>query len=278
MRRLLLLILILTTVAHAAPHGMVVSDNAQASRAGVAVLQQGGNAVDAAVAVATTLAVTFPQAGNLGGGGFMLIRLPNGRVTSIDFRETAPAATTRSMYFSSPRASIVGYRAVGIPGTPAGLELAWRKYGTRKFTWSALLLPALRLAENGYQVSPGLAKDIAASHQLQANPEAKRIFSGLRAGDVLRQPELARTLLRLSQLGAEDFYRGVTARRIVADMARHGGLITAADLAGYRAVERQPLEGTYRGYRIISMPPPSSGGAILLEMLNMLEAWHGGGL
>jgi gamma-glutamyltranspeptidase/glutathione hydrolase len=264
-----------------ADHGMVSSGEALASQVGVDVLKRGGNAVDAAVAVGFTLAVTLPEAGNLGGGGFMLVRLANGRAIVIDYRETAPAAAGRTMYLDAKGAVVsdaseVGHRAVGVPGTVAGLALALRKYGT--MSWHDVLEPARKLAEDGFPVSAGLARSLRSPKpraRLDRFPESRRIFlksgSGYEAGENFRQPDLAQTLRRLQTEGPQEFYEGQTARLILDDMAAHQGLLTRDDLKAYRPVERAPLWGTYRGYEIITMPPPSSGGIALVEMLNMLE-------
>jgi gamma-glutamyltranspeptidase / glutathione hydrolase len=265
-----------------ARHGLVTSASQLASRAGVDILKRGGNAIDAAVATAFTLAVTYPRAGNLGGGGFAVFRLSDGRVASIDFRETAPSAATRDLFLDPqgnliPSKSTVGYAASGVPGTVAGLALAEQKYGSGRLAWADLLEPARRLAADGFAVSPALARDLQASAELLARfPESRRVFlrngNPYPAGDRLYQPDLAATLRRLQQRGPHEFYTGRTARLIADDMAAHGGLITMADLAGYRAIERTPLHGSYRGYEILTMPPPSSGGVALLQMLGMLES------
>ncbi|MEP6822300.1 MAG: gamma-glutamyltransferase [Chthoniobacterales bacterium] len=287
----LLLVLGLTTARAAwrepvrAPHGMVASAERSASEIGLKVMQRGGNAVDAAVAVAFTLAVTFPQAGNLGGGGFMLVRLADGKADAIDYREMAPGGATREMYLGAEGellqgdgSSTVGYRAVGVPGTVAGMELALKKYGSGKLTWAELIEPARKLAVDGFVVSQQMAKLLTDSHDLLAgNRESRRIFlrdgKPFREGDILKQPELAATLARLQENGAREFYEGETARLLAEDMKEHAGLITQEDLRNYVAKERTPLRGTYRGYGIITMPPPSSGGAVLLEMLNILEGY-----
>jgi gamma-glutamyltranspeptidase/glutathione hydrolase len=264
-----------------AEHGLVTSASVLASRAGVDILKRGGNAIDAAVATAFTLAVTYPRAGNLGGGGFAVLRLSDGRVSSIDFRETAPSAAKPDLFLDTrgnliPGKSTVGYAASGIPGTVAGLALAEQKYGSGHLSWASLLEPARRLAAGGFAVTPSLAHDLQASAELLGQfPESRRIYlrSGrlYRAGDRMLQPDLAATLARLQHEGPQEFYTGKTARLIAEDMAAHGGLITLADLAGYQAVERAPLRGSYRGYQVVTMPPPSSGGIALLQMLGMLE-------
>lgn len=268
-----------------ATHGMVATAEPLASQTGVEVLRRGGNAVDAAIAVAFTLSVTYPVAGNLGGGGFMLIHFDKGRSTAIDYRETAPTNATRAMYLDASgtpltgiTSSTSGYRAAGVPGTVAGLALAYRKYASHKLTWAQLIEPARRLAQDGFRVSSTFSKSLEENRaHLSTFPESRRIFLSngkpLGAGEIFKQPELAATLARLQKYGAREFYQGQTARRIAADMAQSGGLITRRDLQKYSAKERQPVIGTYRGYHIVSMPPPSSGGTVLIEMLNMLEAY-----
>jgi gamma-glutamyltranspeptidase/glutathione hydrolase len=256
---------------------MVVTREAHATDAGVAVLRAGGNAVDAAVAVGFALAVTHPAAGNLGGGGFMLIRFADGRTTFLDFRERAPGAASRDMYLGADgrltRDSVVGYRAAGVPGTVRGLEFAHKKYGKR--AWADLLAPAINFAAEGFPISYGLARSLKASRRLAQFPESKRIFQKGGAyhdsGERLVQPELARTLERIARHGARDFYEGETARKLAEAMAANGGLITLSDLRQYSVVERTPLEGSYRGYEIFSAPPPSSGGIGVLQMLGVLE-------
>lgn len=265
-----------------APHAMVATTNRMASEIGVSVLKRGGNAVDAAIAVAFALAAVFPVDGNLGGGGFMLIRLRDGRTTAIDYRETAPAASSRDMYLDEKGelirgegSSTQGYRAAGVPGTVAGMALAHRKYGSGKLTWAQLIEPARRLASSGFPISQLLERSLRTNTKLVLYPESRRIFQRdgrfFAEGEILRQPELAATFARMQRRGAREFYEGRTARLIASDMQRNGGLITLSDLRRYRARERVPLRGTYRGYEVISMPPPSSGGAVLIEMLNMLE-------
>jgi len=268
-----------------ARHGVVASTNQIASQVGVDIMKRGGNAVDAAIAVAFALAVTHPAAGNLGGGGFMMIRLKNGRTTAIDYREMAPAAATRNIYLDQngkviegEGGSIEGYRAPGVPGTVRGMELALRKYGSGKLTWTQLIEPARRLAANGFTVNYTLARSLRGSRDyLSKYPETKRIYLNngkfYNEGETFIQPDLAATFARLQQRGSNEFYEGQTARLIVDDLKRHNGLITLDDMRGYVAKEREPLRGTYRGYEIISMPPPSSGGAVLIEMLNILEGY-----
>lgn len=268
-----------------AKHGIVASTNEVASRVGVNVMKRGGNAVDAAIAVAFALAVTHPAAGNLGGGGFMVIRLRNGKTTAIDYREMAPAAAHRDVYLDQTGkliegegGSLVGYRAAGVPGTVRGMELALKKYGSGKLTWSQLIEPARQLAANGFTVTYSLARSLTGSDDyLSKYPETKRIYlkggSFYKEGELFRQPELAATFARLQRLGPNEFYEGQTARLIAADMKRNNGLMTLDDLRGYVAKERVPIRGNYRGHEIISMPPPSSGGAVLIEMLNILEGY-----
>ena len=255
---------------------MVVSARVEATRAGLEVLRNGGNAVDAAVAVGFALAVVHPRAGNLGGGGFMLIRFAGGRTSFLDFRERAPAAAHRDMYLGPDGeptdAVIVGYRASGVPGTSRGLEMAYRKYGSRP--WKELLAPAVQLARDGFPVTHEMSRDLR-SARLARFPESKRIFQRdgrfYEPGEIFRQPDLHRTLRRIAKHGAGDFYEGQTARLIARDMKRHGGTITLDDLKQYKPVERRTLLGQYRGYEIIAPPPPSSGGVGILQMLNMLE-------
>jgi gamma-glutamyltranspeptidase/glutathione hydrolase len=249
-------------------------------------MKRGGNAVDAAIAVAFALAVTHPAAGNLGGGGFMMIRLKDGRTTAIDYREMAPAAAHRDVYLDKngnliegEGGSLIGYRAAGVPGTVRGMEIALKKYGSGKLTWSQLVEPARRLAANGFTVTHSLARSLKSSDEyLSKYAETKRIYlrngNFYREGELFRQPELAATFARLQRFGPNEFYEGETARLIVADMKRNNGLMTLDDLHGYVAKERVPLRGNYRGHEIISMPPPSSGGAVLIQMLNILEGFE----
>ncbi|MGE5644702.1 MAG: gamma-glutamyltransferase [Acidobacteriota bacterium] len=267
-----------------ARHAMVVTREANATEAAVSILKSGGNAVDAAIAAGFALAVTHPAAGNIGGGGFMLIRLVDGRTTFIDFRETAPARASHDMYAGQARASVDGWRASGVPGTVRGFELASKKYG--KKPWAELIAPAIALAARGFPVSAALAAGLKdQAPRLSLYPDSKRIF--LKNGhfyspnEYLSQPELAITLERIARGGAKEFYEGDIARRLAASMTSRGGLITLDDLRSYKAVERAPLTGSYRGYDIISAPPPSSGGIGLLEILGILEgtdyAKHGAG-
>jgi len=268
-----------------ARHGMVASTNEVASRVGVDIMKRGGNAVDAAIAVAFALQVTHPAAGNLGGGGFMMIRLKDGRTTAIDYREMAPAAAHRDVYLDKngnliegEGGSLVGYRATGVPGTVRGMELALKKYGSGKLTWAQLVEPARRLAGAGFTVTYELARSLYNERKyLSQYAETKRIYlkggQFYKEGELFRQPELAATFARLQRFGPNEFYEGETARLIVADMKRNNGLMTMDDLRGYVAKERAPVRGNYRGHEIISMPPPSSGGAVLIEMLNILEGF-----
>jgi gamma-glutamyltranspeptidase / glutathione hydrolase len=260
-------------------HGMVTSSETHASEAGVEILRAGGNAVDAAVAVGFALAVTHPFAGNIGGGGFMLIRLTTGETEFIDYREEAPGGTSRNMYLDTAGnpikdLSLVGPLASGVPGTVAGLALAEQKYG--KLGLRRVMEPAIRLASDGFEVSYALAQDLRGeSDKLGKFPESKRIF--LRdgryydAGEIFKQPEIAQTLREIAERGPEAFYRGPVAHQIAASMEKNHGLIRLDDLAAYEAKVRQPLVGHFRGYTILSAPPPSSGGVGLLEMLNILE-------
>jgi len=264
-----------------AKHGMVVAREMHATNAGEAVLESGGNAIDAAVTVAFTLAVTHPSAGNLGGGGFMLIRFADGRSTFVDFRERAPNAASRDMYIDpatgkATQDSLIGYRASGIPGTVRGFEFAHEKYG--KKPWKDLVDPAVHLAREGFPVSYGLSQSLHnanTSEKLSRFPDSKRIFlkdgAFYEPGDVLKQPELARTLERIRAHGAKDFYEGETAKLLAADMQEHRGLVTLDDLRDYKAIERKPLGGKYKGYGIVTSPPPSSGGVGILQMLGVLE-------
>ena len=268
-----------------ARHGMVASASVLASTVGRDIMQHGGNAVDAAIAVAFALAVTYPAAGNLGGGGFMMIRMRDGRTTAIDYREMAPAAATHDIYLDEhgnlkkgEGGSLIGYRAAGVPGTVAGMELALKKYGSGKLTWAQLIEPSRKLAAEGFALPYSLARTMRNdAEELGIYPESKKIYlNGGRfwnEGEVWRQPELAATFARLQRFGAREFYEGQTARLVAADMKAHGGLITLEDMKNYVAKEREPLRGTYRGFEVISMPPPSSGGAVLIEMLNMLEGF-----
>src|SRR6266852_541652 len=263
-------------------HGMVATDEELGSQAGVEILKRGGNAIDAAVATAFALAVVEPAAGNIGGGGFMLVRLADGRTTFFDYREVAPGKATRDMYIGTDgkldkRASVIGYRAVAVPGTVAGLDLALKTYGTMKL--AAVMAPAIQLAE-GFPVSEKLARQLEGQRpDLQQFSVSCRVFltseQMYRAADTLRQPELAATLRRIAKNGTVEFYRGETARMLVDDMARLGGLITQEDLAHYQPKVRETLQADYEidghKWKVVTSPPPSSGGVAMIEALNMLR-------
>jgi gamma-glutamyltranspeptidase / glutathione hydrolase len=269
----------------AARHGMVVSQEAAASRVGLDILKRGGNAVDAAVAVGFALAVTMPRAGNLGGGGFMLIyRADLKRTIAIDYRETAPAATTKDVFLDAngeadPFKSRYSGLAIGVPGTIAGLELAWRKYGSGKFSFADLIAPAIALARQGLTVDGDVADSLPlAAKALASHASSARIYlrpdgSVPQTGDHVALDDLAATLETIAAKGAEGFYSGPVAQKIVEAVNAGGGRMTTDDLAKYRAVEREPVRGTYRGYTVVSMPPPSSGGAHIIEILNILEGF-----
>ena len=257
--------------------GMVVSAQAESSDVGAAVLREGGSAVDAAVATALALAVTFPEAGNIGGGGFMMVWPGAGRdPTCIEYRETAPAACMAETFVRDTLQT--GHRVVGVPGTVRGLELAHRKFGRRP--WKSLVMPAVRLADEGFTVNAQLASalngllksstDFAELRKVYAPPRAE----GWRAGDRLRQPDLAKTLRRLADDGPDAFYLGPIAQQLLDEMQQGKGFITRADLAAYRAHERAPIHGTYRGYDIYGPPPPSSGGTVVVGVLNILEQFE----
>jgi gamma-glutamyltranspeptidase/glutathione hydrolase len=239
-------------------------------------LKSGGNAIDAAVAVGFALAVTYPFAGNIGGGGFMTIRMADGRTTFIDFRERAPGKATRDMYLDASgkptRDSIEGWRSSGVPGSVRGFELALSKYGRKK--WADVMAPAIELATKGFPLSYSLAESLR-SRSVTRSPEAKRIYQRDGAfyemDDTLKLPDLAATLTRIAKNGANEFYEGETAQKFAAEMAKNGGLITLADLKDYKAAERKPLIGKYKNYEIITAPPPSSGGIGMLQILGMLE-------
>jgi gamma-glutamyltranspeptidase/glutathione hydrolase len=264
-----------------APRAMVASVHHLASRAGVQMMKAGGNAVDAAVAVGFALAVVYPQAGNLGGGGFMLIRTSDGKTRFIDYREKAPAAATANMFLDAKGnviedASTVGYKAIGVPGSVAGMVYAEQKYG--KLPLERVMAPAIKLAQEGFVLAEGDARDLRDEDEkvLARFPESKRIFQRdgnyYKAGEVFKQPELARTLQRIASK-PDDFYHGAMARELAAAIQKGGGLITADDLVRYEVKEREAVRGSYRGYEIISAPPPSSGGVTLIEMLNILEGF-----
>ena len=262
-----------------APHAIVASIHELASRAGIEMLRSGGNAVDAAVATGFALAVVHPQAGNLGGGGFLLLRSANGKVHFIDFREQAPAAATENMYLDAQGnviadASVVGYKSIGVPGTVAGLVYAEKQYG--KLSLEKVIAPAIKLARDGFPLAFEDSQDLKKDEYLAQFPESKRIFQRngnyYQPGELFKQPELARTLERIAK-NPDDFYHGAMARELAAAIHNGGGLVTAADLAAYEVKEREPIRGSYRGYDIISAPPPSSGGVALVEILNILEGF-----
>ena len=265
-----------------ARHGMVASEQALATRIGLDILKGGGNAVDAAVAVGFALAVALPNAGNLGGGGFMMVHdARTGRDVALDFREMAPSGAHRNMYLDASGKVISGKSlftpyAVGVPGTVAGLAHALRHWGTLPL--ARVVEPAARLAEHGFAVSETLAKALAHGKKTLAPwPASQAIFfkSGapMQAGDLLVQKDLAASLRLIGREGATAFYEGAIARKIAAEMAPHAGAITLADLKNYKVIEREPVRGSYRGYDIVTMPPPSSGGAHLVQMLNIIERW-----
>lgn len=262
-----------------ADHGMVASVHGLASDAGVEMMRAGGNAIDAAVATGFALAVVYPEAGNLGGGGFMLIRLHDGELHFLDFRETAPGNATATMYQDaqgnvSPALSRIGYLASGVPGSVKGLVEAERHFG--KLGLARVMAPAIRLARNGYRLSWWEARALSHDQGLAQFPATRSIFqndgNGFKPGDLFKQPILARTLERIASK-PDDFYTGAMAREIAAEMQRGGGLITTQDLAHYKVVDRAPVQGTYRDLTVISAPPPSSGGIALIETLNILDGF-----
>ncbi|MBZ0224656.1 MAG: gamma-glutamyltransferase [Comamonas sp.] len=265
-----------------ARHGMVASEQALATRIGLDILESGGNAVDAAVAVGFGLAVALPNAGNLGGGGFMMVHdARTGRDVALDFREMAPSGAHRSMYLDANGKVISGKSlftpyAVGVPGTVAGLTHALRHWGTLPL--ARVVEPAARLAEHGFAVSETLAQALAHGKKTLAPwPASQAIFfkngAPMQAGDLLVQKDLAASLRLIGREGAQAFYEGAIARKIAAEMAPYAGAITLADLKSYKVIEREPVRGSYRGYDIATMPPPSSGGAHLVQMLNIIERW-----
>src|SRR3984885_3403815 len=262
-----------------AQHAIVVSVNELASRAGSDIMQAGGNAVDAAVATGFALAVVHSPAGNIGGRGFMLIRMADGKAHFIDYREKAPAAATRNMYLDAqgkvmPGASEYGYKAIAVPGSVAGMVYAERKFG--KLTLQQVMASAIKLARERFALTWEEAGDMQHDAHLGEFAESKRIFQRdgdyYKPGEIFRQPDLARTLERIAAK-PDDFYHGDLARELAAAMPKGGGLITADDLAHYEVKEREPVRGTYRGYEVISAPPPSSGGTVLIESLNILEGY-----
>ncbi|TCW33017.1 gamma-glutamyltransferase [Gulbenkiania mobilis] len=265
-----------------ARNGMVATEQALATQVGLDILRRGGNAVDAAVAVGFALAVVLPNAGNIGGGGFLMLHdARTGQDIALDFREMAPERAGRDMYLDAEGKVVEGrslytHLAVGVPGTVAGMEHALRRWGTMRLR--DVIAPAIRLAEQGFTVSPTLAKVLEVEKDnLGKWPATRAIFfrgeRPLKAGERLVQKDLAGSLRLIAVQGARAFYEGPIAEKIVAEMAAHGGLITAADLRGYRVAERQPVAGSYRGYRVVSMPPPSSGGTHIVQILNLLERY-----
>lgn len=271
-------------------NGMVVAQEARAAEIGRDILKAGGNAVDAAVATGFALAVTYPRAGNLGGGGFMVIHLAEGnRNIAIDYREIAPAASTRDMFLdengeADPQKSRSSGLAIGVPGTVAGLALAHRKYGSGKFTLAQLIAPSILLARDGFVLDADIAEALDNGRRLFSRwPSSAKIFlhddgSPLKEGERLVQSDLAESLTAIAKKGPDAFYRGPIAEKIAAAVREAGGIMTADDLSNYHAVERAPVRGTYRGYEIVSMPPPSSGGVHLVEMLNILEGYKLGAM
>ncbi|WP_343583706.1 gamma-glutamyltransferase [Herbaspirillum sp.] len=265
-----------------ARNGMVATEQELATKVGVDILKKGGNAVDAGVAVGFALAVVLPNAGNIGGGGFMMIHdAKTGKNVALDFREMAPQRATRNMYLDDkgnvvPGRSLYTHLAVGVPGTVAGLSHALAKYGTMKL--SQVMQPAIELAEKGYTVSPSLALILAAEREHLGQWESsKAIFfkdgRPLQAGEKLVQKDLAKSMRLIAKQGPSAFYEGDIAKKIVAEMDKHGGLISADDLKNYKVVERVPVTGNYRGYQVMSMPPPSSGGVHIIQMMNILERY-----
>ncbi len=262
-----------------AQHAMVASNSEIASQAGVEILKEGGNAVDAAVATGFALAVAYPEAGNLGGGGYMVIRMADGRVAALDYREVAPLAATRDMYVGSngklTGESVMGPKASGVPGAVAGMIEAQHRYGVLPL--AKVLAPAINLAVNGFKVDSAFFRSVAAAKYRIENFSGNSVFferdSAPRVGSVFRQPALARTMRLVADSGATAFYRGSIADSIAAEMKRSGGLISKEDLARYKPIWREPIRGNYRGYSFISMPPSSSGGTTVTEILNILEAY-----
>jgi gamma-glutamyltranspeptidase/glutathione hydrolase len=270
-----------------APKAMVVSVHRLASEAGIEALKAGGNAVDAAVATGFALAVVHPQAGNIGGGGFMLIRLANGETHFVDYRETAPAAAKADMYLDKkgdvvPNMSLVGYKAIAVPGSVAGMVYAEKKWG--KLTLAKVMEPAIRYAREGFALAWEDADDLKPKpkgsedeNHLPEFADSNRIFERngnfYKPGELLKQPELARTLERIAA-DPDSFYHGDLAKELAAAIQKGGGLVTEKDLAAYKVKDRKPVRGTYRGYEVISAPPPSSGGIALIEALNILEGYN----
>lgn len=268
--------------------GMVVSSNSLVTDAALRVLKKGGNAIDAAISAGFVLAVAQPRSGNIGGGGFMLISNDKtGKIEAIDYREKAPKAAYANMFLDKDgnvdnKLARFSYKSSGVPGTVAGFALALKRYGT--ISLKEALAPAIKLAREGFVVTPRFAKGIrAAEKRLRAHKSTAKVFfkkdgSFYKVGDIFRQPELADTLERIAKNGASEFYTGKTARLIAAAMKKGGGLITLEDLKNYAPAIRRPVHGTYRGYDIYSMPPPSSGGVHVIEILNMIEPYDIGRL
>jgi len=268
-------------------NGIVASSSRIASEVGIEIMKKGGNAIDAAVATAFAMAVTWPTAGNIGGGGFLIYHGANGEATAFDFREKAPLAASKTMYLDADgnvrdNSNHDGILAVGVPGTVAGMELAHQRFGSLE--WAELLQPAIDLARNGMPISWYLHDSFKRQNRRwEQYPSSGKVFlkedgSFYQPGDTWKQPDLAATLERIQQDGKDGFYRGETARLIADFMAANGGIITLEDLAKYAAVEREPVRGTYRGHEIISMPPPSSGGVVIVQMLNILEGFDLAGI
>lgn len=266
----------LVAQAERAKHGMVASTHELASQVGIDIMKRGGNAVDAAVAVGFALAVVHPEAGNIAGGGYMLIRMADGRATAIDYKEMAPAAANPNMYKSADEQRF-GYKASAVPGTVAGLALAHKKFG--KLTWAQVIEPARLLAKNGFPASQRMEIILALQVPIMKQfPETAKVFlhgaeTPLKQGELVRQPDLAATLQRIQKNGAREFYEGLTAQLIDKDMKANGGTITLEDLKAYQAHEREPIKGTYRGHPILAMGPSSSGGTAVIQMLNILETF-----
>jgi gamma-glutamyltranspeptidase / glutathione hydrolase len=262
-----------------AEHAIVASNDSIASRVGRDIIRRGGNAVDAAVATGFALAVTYPIAGNIGGGGFMVIRMADGRTAAIDYREVAPLAATRDMYLDAngnlTNKSVIGHLAVGVPGAVAGMNEALKKYGTMSLR--DVVAPAIELAERGFIVDSSLSRGLASRQEtISRYAGASRFYpSGkvIAAGSRFVQPELAWTLKQIAERGPDGFYKGPVADTLVAEMKRGGGIITLEDLARYKPEWRQPVIGTYRGHTILAMPPASSGGITMMETLNILETY-----
>lgn len=287
----IILLILLSVAAGADPdpvyaeHGMVVSANRLASEIGVDIMQQGGNAIDAAVATGFALAVVHPQAGNIGGGGFMVIHLSGGKNLTLDFREQAPAAAHRDLFLDSsgtviPKRSTYSHQAAGVPGSVDGLLRAWRDYGSGNISRRKLLAPAIKLAKKGFPITRRYARYLNHSREFfKRDPGARAIFvkagdTPWQSGDRLVQKDLATTLKLIARKGRSGFYQGSVAQKIVTEMQQDSGLITSADLANYASVYHKPVNGEFRGLDVVSMPPPSSGGVLIIQMLNMLEQYE----